>query len=335
MKDRASFVITSAQKINPALIEEFITSWKEIFGKVSSSYSHDSSELFHQCRESEDSLLNKAIANYKAEARELALAHADGVAKVLDDAVEVMDKKWHAERDPEKFFKLIIADCAMGKDMIDKCKKAIDFNRGPKATFKEVYDFVVSSKDDFDFLDRKFADDIEFIKGILTDEWPVDTIPAYKKRKNMLAAELDAVRKDLRSQIETAYADAFQKLQNFETEKGVSPSILPSINGQVNPAVTTSNIAKLKLSLNGIDNFVSYWTEKILVKAEPIPDDKGVNDDDKDKPTPTKKVRKISAKVICKTPMTIKTQADVDAYIASVKASLEAQLNNNDEVIIL
>ena len=151
----------------------------------------------------------------------------------------------------------------------------------------------------------------------------------------MLAAELDAVRKDLRSQIETAYADAFQKLQNFETEKGVSPSILPSINSQVNPAVTTTNIAKLKLSLNGIDNFVSYWTEKILVKAEPIPDDKGVNDDDKDKPTPTKKVRKISAKVICKTPMTIKTQADVDAYIASVKASLEAQLNNNDEVIIL
>ena len=71
------------------------------------------------------------------------------------------------------------------------------------------------------------------------------------------------------------------------------------------------------------------------MKAESEPENKGEKDDDKDKPTPTKKVRKISAKVICKTPMTIKTQADVDAYIASVKASLEAQLNNNDEVIIL
>lgn len=335
MKDRASFVITSAQKIDPALIEDFITSWKDIFGKVSSSYSHDSSELFHQCRESEDSLLNKAIANYKTEAMELVLAHASGVAKVLEDAVEVMDKKWHAERDPEKFFKLIIADCAMGKDMVDKCKKAIDFNRGPKATFKEVYDFVVTSKDDFDFLDRKFTEDITFIKGILTDEWPVDSIPAYNKRKNMLAAELDAVRKNLRTQIEAAYTDAFQKLQNFETEKGVTPSILPSIYSQVNPAVTTTNIAKLKLSLNGIDSFVSYWTEKILVKAEPEPEDKGGSGDDQDKPKPTKKVRKISAKSICKTPVTIKTQADVDAYIASVKASLEAQLDNNDEVIIL
>lgn len=329
MKDRASFMITSAQKIDPALIEEFLTAWKGIFGKVGNGYSHDSSELFHQCREAEDSLLNKAIVNYKNEARELALAHANGVAKVLDDAVEVMENKWRAERDPEKFFKLIIAESANGKAMIDNCKKAIDFNRGPKTTFKEVYDFVVSNNDDFDFLDNKFADDIDYIKGILTDQWPVDSIPAYNKRKNLLAGELDAVRKELRTEIEGSYTEAFRKLQNFETEKGVKPSILPSFNSQVNPAVTTTNIAKLKLSLNGIDSFVATWTERIIDKAETKPGNGG------SKPESTKKTKKISAKIICKTPTTIKNQADIDAYIANVKASLEAQLHENDEVIIL
>lgn len=335
MKDRASFVITSAQKINPALIEEFLTSWKDIFGKVGAGYSHDSSELFHQCREADESPLNKLATNYSTEARELSMAHANGVAKVLDDAVEVLRNKWHAERDPEKFFKLIIADKAVGKEMIDNCKKALDFNRNQKDLFKKIYDFVVASKDDFDFLDPKYKDDIDYIKKILDDPWPVDTIPSYNKRRMALAAELDKVRNDIREKIKAAYATAFADLTSFETEKGLAKSILPSIDSQVSPAITTNNIAKLQLSLNNVEHFKSTWIEKILqVAATPAPSS-GSGSQTPNPVPPVTKTRKISTKAICKTPTTIKSQADIDAYIASVKAKLEEQLNNNDEVIIL
>lgn len=335
MRERSSFVISSAQKIDPALIEDFLRCWKDIFGKVSESYSHDSSELFHQCRESESSPLNASISIFRQAARDLSLVHADSVANVLDDAVEVMEKKWRAERDPEKFFKLIIAECATGKEMIDTCRKALDFSRGPKDTFKEVYDFVQNSKDDFDFLDARFAENIAFITNILTDPWPVDSIPAYKKRKNMLSTELDAVRKELRSRIESAYMDAFSELSNFESEKGICTSILPSINSVVQPAITTSNIAKLKLSLNSIDAFMTKWTESIISEADKRKQEESKDNGKVPDTTPKARIRKISAKVICRTPATIKNSADIDAYIASVKANLEAQLGDNDEVIIL
>ena len=52
-------------------------------------------------------------------------------------------------------------------------------------------------------------------------------------------------------------------------------------------------------------------------------------------PTPTTRTKKISTRAICKTPTTIKSQSDIDSYIASVKAKLEEQLTNNDEIIIL
>lgn len=320
MGDRPSFTITSAQKINPALISDFLDSWKDIFGMVGVTYSHDSSELFHQCREEDESPLNKAIKSYSNIARDLALAHADGVAKVLDDAVDIMDKQWHAERDPEKFFKLIVADRLKGKDMMDKCKKAVDFDHNQKNIFVAVYNFVQNCKDDFDFLPATFKDDVDFIKKIEKDDWPVDTLPMYKKRMNTLAAELDKVRADLKAKINEAYNQASDELTAFEKGKGINPSILPNIDSKIYSATSTTNIAKLQLELSKVADFKAEWIQKIIEAAGG---------------GAVKKTKKLSAKSICKTPTTLKSNDDIDTYIESIRTALESQLKDNEEIVIL
>jgi len=321
MKERSSFTITPAQKINPALIENFLAAWKDIFKKVGASYSHDGSELFHQCREDDQSPLNLAIKNYAVIATDLAGAHAAGVAKVLADAVAVMQEKWHAERDPERFFKLIIADRQKGREMMDRCMKAIDFDHNQKNIFAAVYDFVQRSRDDFDFLPVNFKEDVDFIKRIEKDEWPVDTLPMYNKRRLMLSAELDKVRNDLKSKITGAYTKAFDELNAFEAEKDLSPSILPSIDSRILTSTSTSNIAKLQLEFSKVKDFKDEWLQRII---DALPHGGSA-----------KKSKKISAKSICKTPCTLKSSAEINAYIDTIRANLEKELQENEEIIIL
>ena len=49
----------------------------------------------------------------------------------------------------------------------------------------------------------------------------------------------------------------------------------------------------------------------------------------------TKTVRKVSSRVIFKTPQTIANDADIEAYVSTVRAKLKEQLSGNDELVIL
>ena len=322
VKERTSYEITSAQKIDPALIEEFLSSWKDIFGQVGTTYSHDSSELFHQCREEDASPLNKIAANYRTYASDLSKCSAFTLAQVLEDAISLMSDKWHAEHDPEKFFRMIIADRQLGKDTMDKCKKVVDFHHNQKDLYKQIVDFVKDNEDNFTHLPEECADDISFIKGILTDEWPVDTMPSYKKRMNILTMKMNETRSALKQEIEQSYAGVYEELNLFAAANNVPTTILPSITSQVATKTSSGVISTLKLNLAGIDAFRDEWMARI-VEAKP----KGGGKEHK--------VRKVGVKAVCPTPHTIKNEADIDAYVASVKTKLQEQLSGNDELVIL
>ena len=322
LKERTSYEITSAQKIDPALIEEFLASWKDIFGQVGSSYSHDSSELFHQCREDNDSPINKIASNYRVYASELDKCSAYTLAQVLQDAISLMSDKWHAEHDPEKFFKLIIADRQLGKDTMDKCKKVVDFHHNQKDLYKQIVDFVKDNEDNFTYLPEDCTDDITFIKNILKDEWPVDTMPSYKKRMNILTMKINETRTALRQEIEQGYAKVYEELIHFAETNGVPATVLPSQSSQVAIKTGSNAIAALKLNLSEIPAFREHWMGKIL-EAKP-----GASAE-------SKKVKKVGTKAICQTPHTLKNDADIEAYVSAIRAKLREQLSGNDELVIL
>ena len=322
IKERTSYEITSAQKIDPALIEEFLASWKDIFGQVGSTYSHDSSELFHQCREADDSPINAMARLYGGYSSDLSKCSAFSLAKVLDDAVALMSDKWHAEHDPEKFFKMIIADRQLGKETMDKCKKVVDFHHNQRELYKQIVDFVKDNEDNFTYLSEDCTDDITFIKGILTDEWPVDTMPSYKKRMNILTMKINETRTALKQEIEQGYAKVYEELIHFAKTNGVPATILPSQSSQVTIKTGSNAIAALKLNLSEIPAFRELWMGKIL-EAKP---GSGAE---------PKKVKKVGTKAICQTPHTLKNDADIDTYVSAIRAKLKEQLSGNDELVIL
>ena len=322
VKDKTSYEITSAQKIDPALVEQFLASWKDIFGQVGVSYSHDSSELFHQCREADTSPINTLTKTYREASSTLSQAGAVALAKVMDDAISLMQDTWHAEHDPEKFFKLIIADRQKGKDTIDKCKKVLDFSRNLAPTYKQIVDFVRDNSDNFTYLTDEDRESIAAIKQILTDEWPVDSMPAYKKRMTYLNGRINETREAIRGQIQTKYAEVYDELVAFANENRVPVNILPSLQNLIATKTGSSAISTLKLNLSEIDAFRALWMTKIL-EAKPAD------------PGNQKKVRRVSSKAICKTPQSIKSDADIDAYVASIRVKLRAELGDNDELVIL
>lgn len=322
VKDKTSYEITSAQKIDAAIVEQFLSSWKDIFGQVGVSYSHDSSELFHECRESDKSPINTLTKTYRDASSTLSQAGAVALSKVMDDAASLMQDTWHAEHDPEKFFRLIIADRQKGKDTIDRCKKVLDFSRNLAPTYKQIVDFVRNNTDNFNYLIDEDRESIAAIRQILTDEWPVDSMPAYKKRMTYLSGRINETRSAIRQEIQTKYAEVYEELVAFAAANEVPNSILPSLQNIVATKTSSNAISTLKLNLSEIDAFRSQWMSRIL---EAKPQDGGEKT----------KVRKVSSKAICKTPQSIKTEADIDAYVASIRAKLKAELSGNDELVIL
>jgi predicted DNA-binding protein (UPF0278 family) len=343
IKERTSYEITSAQKIDPALIEQFLESWKDIFGQVGVSYSHDSSELFHQCREDDNSPINKISSNYRTYASELSKCSAFSLAQVLEDAISLMSDKWHAEHDPEKFFKLIIADRQLGKDTMDKCKKVVDFHHNQKDLYKQIVDFVKVNEDNFTYLPDDCADDIAFIKNILTDEWPVDTMPSYKKRMNILTMKINETRTALKKEIEQGYAKVYEELNQFAADNDVPNTVLPSLNSQVVTKTASSVISTLKLNLTTIGAFRESMLTKILDEKARIAEAKvkaatssaGTQPGGAAQQPKPKTIRKISSRVVFKTPQTISSDADIDSYLSSVRAKIKEQLSGNDELVIL
>ena len=344
LKERTSYEITSAQKIDPALIEEFLSSWKDIFGQVGSSYSHDSSELFHQCREADDSPINAVARLYGTYSSDLSKCSAFTLAKVLDDAIVLMRDKWHAEHDPEKFFKLIIADRQLGKDTMDKCKKVVDFHHNQKDLYKQIVEFVKDNEDNFTYLPDESNYDVAFIKNILKDDWPVDVMPAYKKRMNILTAQINDTRNALKKEIEEEYFKLYDELRTFADDNNVPISILPSLQSQVYTKTSSSVISTLKLNLTTIASYRTHCMEKILDEktrleaAEAEKKQREIQQQGGGEPTTpvkTKTVRKVSSRVIFKTPQTIANDADIEAYVSTVRAKLKEQLSGNDELVIL
>ena len=114
----------------------------------------------------------------------------------------------------------------------------------------------------------------------------------------------------------------YEELVSCAAANDVLNNILPSLQNVVATKTSSNAISTLKLNLSEIDAFRTQWMGKIL---EAKPQGGG----------PQTKVRKVSSKAICKTPQSIKNDADIDAYVASIRAKLKAELGDNDELVIL
>ncbi len=310
-KSKPLFTVTTAQEIPQEMVNKFTAAWKNIFKQVSVMPS-DAQELFDYCRLGPKSqIVNN---DYESNARKLSEAGAALLAQTLYDMLDKM-KQWRETRDIKAFFSIFIDGEQEISEQIDNCTRIIGFCQDQIDRYSEILSFVNHNEENFEFLDadaRQLASDL---KKIQKDAWPIDKMPSYNKQKRNVEGAIGEVRDKMVEDVKAAYEECFAQLNQLIQNLGIPEYRLPDKEAILLSKTRTESLHALKHYAD-TSEFFNAEVNKINKFAE-----------EKNKP----KVVSVSLKTRSKT---IRTEADVDAYLADLKKQIMANVNGKDDVII-
>ena len=317
ISDCNKFTIIPATQVSGDVINSFISAWNEVFNNaITLTATYDINQLLRECRDNENSHLRKMEHTYT---EDYAVLRDYKFAAPLGQAKDVFQRLL-AEKDTLPFLQLFIAEKDNNKKLFDTCKRIREFRDQQLPRYIEICQFVKDNQDNFDFL---VADDdkkaLENLKVILTDENPMDSMPAYIKLHRLLNGKLDELLALYRNQVKEAYKQAFNKLRELTNQYNVSDNILPCEENVVISKTTTRNIYALDKAIDTTD-FYSEWAAKIYDLAQ-------ANGPSTQPKVITRVVRASSLA----TSNPLRSEADVDEYIQALKAKLLASLKESGE----
>lgn len=311
------FTLRQAKVISPQVIQNFIAAWKDIFGISAVPTSTDSTQLFRACRDIEsDHSLAKFIKGYKDIEQQIA---GYQFCQPIREAIDLYES-WLNERDPLKFFNLVIAAKDEAKVLIDKCKEVVQFTHDQLDTYKQLIQFQDGNQYNFPFVPMEMQRAVTDFCKLKNDPWPISGLRGYIKLQRQLSGILNSVRDDLRSQVRDAYTDTFRQLRHICEKNNVDVNILAKEDVTIHLKTSPSNILQLKNNLS-TDEFYQEQVVKILAATK---------DDDNDD---EKKVKNITLNT--KTSHPLETTADIDDYLSRLRTQLMKAIENGDSVMVV
>lgn len=323
------FTLRQAKIISPQVIQNFIASWKEIFGISAVPSSTDSTQLFRACRDIEsDRSLAKFIKGYKDIEQQIA---GYQFCQPIREAIELFES-WLNERDPLKFFNLVIAAKDEAQVLIDKCKEVVQFTHDQLDTYKQLLQFLDDNQYNFPFVPMEMQGAVTDFNKLKNDPWPISGLRGYIKLQRQLSGILDGVRDELREKIKAAYNDMFDYLKQVAEKQHVPESVLSDRETVIRVKTTPTNILVLQNNAN-TDTFYQEQVDKIMSYNPPLPP--GGEGDGKPEPpkTPDKRIRKASLQTKTKLPIT--NAEDIERYLEGLRQQLEKLLVDQDGVMII
>ena len=323
------FTLRQAKVISPQVIQDFIAAWKEIFGISAVPSSTDSTQLFRACRDIEsDRSLAKFIKGYKDIEQQIA---GYQFCQPIREAIDLFES-WLNERDPLKFFNLVIAAKDEAKVLIDKCKEVVQFTHDQLDTYKQLIQFQDDNQYNFPFVPMEMQGAVTDFNKLKNDPWPISGLRGYIKLQRQLSGILDGVRDELREKIKAAYNDMFDYLKQVAEKQHVPESVLSDRETVIRVKTTPTNILVLQNNAN-TDTFYQEQVDKIMSYNPPLPP--GGEGDGKPEPpkTPDKRIRKASLQTKTKLPIT--NSEDIERYLEGLRQQLEKLLVDQDGVMII
>lgn len=319
------FTLRQAKVISPQVIQNFIAAWKEIFGISAVPASTDSTQLFRVCRDIEsDRSLAKFIKGYKDIEQQIA---GYQFCQPIREAISLFES-WLEERDPLKFFNLVIAAKDEAKVLIDKCKEVVQFTHDQLDTYKQLIQFQTDNQYNFPFVPMEMQGAVTDFCKLKDDPWPISGLRGYIKLQRQLSGILDGVRDELREKIKAAYNDMFDYLKQVAEKQHVPESVLSDRETVIRVKTTPTNILVLQNNAN-TDTFYQEQVDKIMSYNPPQPKP----DEDEDDPVPVKRIRKASLQTKTKLPIT--NAEDIERYLEGLRQQLEKLLVDQDGVMIV
>lgn len=323
------FTLRQAKVISPQVIQNFIATWKEIFGISAVPSSTDSTQLFRACRDIEsDRSLAKFIKGYKDIEQQIA---GYQFCQPIREAIDLFES-WLNERDPLKFFNLVITAKDEAKVLIDKCKEVVQFTHDQLDTYKQLIQFQDNNQYNFPFVPMEMQGAVTDFCKLKDDPWPISGLRGYIKLQRQLSGILDGVRDELREKIKAAYNDMFDYLKQVAEKQHVHESVLSDRETVIRVKTTPTNILVLQNNAN-TDTFYQEQVDKIMSYNPPLPP--GGEGDGKPEPpkTPDKRIRKASLQTKTKLPIT--NSEDIERYLEGLRQQLEKLLVDQDGVMIV
>ncbi len=323
------FTLRQAKVISPQVIQNFTNAWKEIFGISAVPTSTDSTQLFRACRDIEsDRSLAKFIKGYKDIEQQIA---GYQFCQPIREAIDLFES-WLNERDPLKFFNLVIAAKDEAKVLIDKCKEVVLFTHDHLVTYKKLIQFQDDNQYNFPFVPMEMQGAVSNFCKLKNDPWPMYGLRDYIKLQRQLLGILDGVRDELREKIKAAYNEMFDYLDQVVEMRHAPKSIISDRDTIIHVKTTPTNILVLQNNIN-TDTFYQEQIDKIMSYEPPLLTDDGGNGKSTLPVTPDKRIRKASLQTKTKLPIT--NAEDIERYLEGLRQQLEKLLVDQDGVMII
>jgi hypothetical protein len=329
VRDAGKFTVEKAKAISQELINKFIESWKHIFNVMTVKGSNDSTELYRECREKEDSALHKLLHNYRRLSRDLGNCP---FTHIIDEAITLMEE-WEGIRNPQQFFQTIVDAREDAARLFDRCKSVKTFSDDQFENYKSCVDFYHDNRDNFAFLTDEQRKALDKYRMILTDEEPWDKMPSYMKMMRTLKGQLNECRTALVNEIKEKYHAVFVELEKYAADSKVSRDVFAKEDVTILSLTHTNNLYALKAALS-TEQFYNEQSELIRRAIPATPSGTGGTGKGKpaDPPVPVRKRKMIHLDTHTITPM--QTEADVDRYLQQLKAQIMSHIGEDADIIV-
>ena len=153
------------------------------------------------------------------------------------------------------------------------------------------------------------------------------------KMKNNLTGAIEQVKAEIREQISKAYQDTYEQLVAACEAEGISTSILSDVRAIIAAKSASNSIPALKNNVN-TDAFFGEQAARIQrKKAELAP--KPVVTPDKLAAPAAPKEKTVTVQLRTRTITPLKSENEVDKYLADLKDQLMKQIKDGNSVMVI
>ena len=335
VKESNRFTVETAKAISQNILNEFIEAWKHIFNVVTVKGSNDSTELYRNCKETEDSALNRLLVNYRELSRKM---NGCPFQSVVEDAITLMEK-WTTIRDHKEFFVTITEAKESAAALFDSCKNIHAFEGKQFEIYNDIKDFLDTNRDNFAFLPDDQKDVIVKLKDIRTDMQPYDNIPSYRKMKMNLEGRLKECKASLVETIKINYNKAFDELEEYATTVKVDRASFAQRDATLLTRTNSNNFYALQANANVAGFYEEQMkriNEAIPKPTKPAEPYKPATPGDPvhvSEPPVTPRKRKL-VHLNTHTTQPMRTEEDIDLYLNGLKAELMQYIGGDNDIII-
>lgn len=341
------FTLRKGVAISKELVRAMLDAWKAVFGNQAAIPSTDSAQVFHQSRDGE---APTALRNITSRYNKLLQDNPWPWTRPLREAVDLFEE-WLKIRDTEGYFKRVVADRDRARTMMDTAREVVSFINDQRSAFKQMVDYARANEDNFSFLPPELHPQSLTLSTLASASWPL-SMRSCRKARELIEAALADVRAAKRREVEEAYRRDWATLLEGCKSLNVDPAVLSPVDNIIAAKTASNNLLVLQ---NNLDTSEWYRAQAARIQqavpTAPAPGvDRGQGDKGADggneghgghggqggqggSSVAPAKVSK-ALKLYTKHATPIVTEADVDAYLATLKRQLMDHIAKGDSLII-